>query len=105
MREILIAFVTGCGTRLYALTGLRSATRGGGTPWFLVWELLPIVPLLGFIGAVVMASDPGSRMSRGFGWLYLGVAAVAAFAVAYAYHRRRTLAQSPAARLKGSVHG
>jgi hypothetical protein len=105
MREILIAFMTGCGTRLYALTGLRTAARGGGTPWFLVWELLPMVPLLGFVTAVVIASDPGSPMSRGFGWLCLGVAAVAGFAVAYAYRRRRTLAQSPTARLKGSVHG
>ena len=102
MREILIAFLSGCGTRLYALTGIRSAARGGGTPWFLLWELLPIVPLLGFVSAVLMASDPASRISRGYGWLYLAVAAIAATAVVYAYHRRRTLAQAPGAKLKGS---
>ncbi len=105
MREILIAFLTGCGTRLYALTGIRSAARAGGTPWFLLRELLPIVPLLGFVSAVVMASDPTSRMSRGYGWLYLALAAIAASAVAYAYHRRRVLAQAPTARLKGTSRG
>ena len=105
MREILIAFLTGCGTRLYALTGIRSAARGGGTPWFLLWELLPIVPLLGFVSAVLMASDPASRISRGYGWLYLAVAAIAASAVVYAYHRRRTLAQAPGAKLKGAARG
>jgi hypothetical protein len=105
MREILIAFLTGCGTRLYALTGIRSAARGGGTPWFLLWELLPMVPLLGFVSAVLMASDPTSGMSRGYGWLYLAVAAIAASAVVYAYHRRRALAQAPIARLKGTSHG
>ena len=105
MREILIAFLSGCGTRLLALTGLRSAARGGGTPWFLLWELLPMLPLLGFISVVLMASDPASRMSRGYGWLYLALAAIAASAVVYAYHRRRTLAQAPTARLKGTSHG
>jgi hypothetical protein len=105
MREILIAFLSGCGTRLYALTGIRSAARGGGTPWFLLWELLPIVPLLGFVSAVLMGSDPTSRVSRGYGWLYLAVAAIAASAVAYAYHRRRALALAPTARLKGTSRG
>jgi len=105
MREILIAFLTGCGTRLYALTGIRSATRGGGTPWFLLWELLPMLPLLGFVSAVLVASDPGAGMSRGFGWLYIAIAATAASAVVYASHRRRAIAQTPTARLKGSVHG
>jgi hypothetical protein len=105
MREILIAFLTGCGTRLYALIGIRSAARGGGTPWFLLWELLPMVPLLGFFSAVLMTSDPSSRMSRGYGWVYLAVAAIAASAVVYAYLRRRALAQAPIARLKGTSHG
>src|SRR4029450_13685986 len=105
MREILIAFVTGWGTRLAALTGLRPSAPGGGTPWFRLWEVLPMWPLLGFISAVLMASDPASGMSRGYGWLYLSLAAIAASAVVYAHYRSRTLARAPNAKLKGTPPG
>lgn len=105
MRETLIAYLTGCGTRLHALAAIRSSAREGGAPWFLLWELLPLLPVLGFLLAILLASDPASRLSRVYGWLYLAVAAVAASAVVYAQRQRHRLSKTTTATIKNTAHG
>ena len=105
MLETLVAYLTGCAMRLYALSGIKAAARGGGGPWFLLWELLPLLPLLGFLLAVAMASSPVSRLSKGYGFAYLAVAVIAGCAVVYAQRRRRTLARASSARIRAAHHG
>jgi hypothetical protein len=104
MRETLIAYLVGCGMRLYALAGIRAAARSG-MPWFLLWELLPLVPLLGFLAAVLLASGPASRLSKGYGFAYLAVALIAGCAVVYAQRRRRALAKAPAVTIRAAREG
>jgi hypothetical protein len=105
MLETLVAYLTGCGMRLYALAAIKSAARGGGVPWFLLWELLPLAPLLGFLLAVLLASGPATRLSKGYGFLYLAVALIAGCAVVYAQRRRRALAKAPGATIRSARQG
>ena len=105
MRDSLIAYLTGLALRVYSLAGWRSAALANGRPWFLVRELLLLLPLVGFAVAIVFASAPPHLLHRGYGWAYLFVALIAVTAVTYAQYMRRALINAGIVRIGSASDG
>jgi len=105
MRDTLVAYLNGCALRLYSLAGWRSAALANGRPWFLVRELLLLLPVLGFMAAMALTSDAPHRLNRGYGWAYLFVSLVAITAVGYAEYMRRVLIKSGIVRIGSASNG